>query len=103
MIYTFTTSAAAEAADKLDRSTVMRGMAVPKPCVPAATVFTKQTGPNFAGEETITEAEIPAAAEVTQKARSAVGKTAMITQWKYGPYLTSIRSKWRWLYMSKAP
>ncbi|NQT71701.1 MAG: hypothetical protein HQ553_02900 [Chloroflexi bacterium] len=70
MIHTFTTSAAAEAADKLDRSAAMQGMAVPKPRVPAAAVFTNQTGPNFAEEDTTTpEAEIPAAAEVTLKAR----------------------------------
>lgn len=79
MIHTFTTSAAAEAADKLDRSAAMQGMATPKPRVPAATVFTKQTGPNFAEEDTATpEAEIPAATEVTLTAGSATAETARV-------------------------
>ena len=68
MIRNFKASAAAEAADTLDRSVAMRGMAIPKPKIPMATIFDKQSGPDFAEEETvITKAEIPAAAEVTQK------------------------------------
>lgn len=79
MMNKFTTSVAAEAEINPNLSVIMQEAATPKLGIPAVKSFTKQTDSGIAEDNTvISEAEIPAATEVTLKTDSANARMTAI-------------------------